>query len=418
MSRTLRTLLLPLVALLAIGGLQAPASAATQWGYIATAAGTQVKTGAGLVISSSTAQSAISGIKVPNSMTNSVATVAASGLLRTGAVETSATSRAVTGGTEVTSWARTAGVNVLNGLVTADAVTSTLSTIARPDGSTTTTGGTQLVGIKIAGAKLPLSIPKNYGVTIPGIANVTLNAYASGTSNGATASQGWGLSVALLKAQGDVPAGAVIIVNPAFQTVMPATPAVPVLTGHAYGTHILAKAGDGVTIESPTTAMLSTPPGGSNGTTLRNTTAGVNVPGVLTAGAVESTSTSSQFGAGNTDADNVNTNETARLNLLGGVITADAIKVRAHSRRVGGTCSGDAALTLVNLTIAGRAIPINVAPNTTIEIPNVAKVIVNEQYRNACTTVIRGLHVTLLKPYGDMPVGADIEAGKAFTGIL
>lgn len=418
MSRTLRFLLLPLVALLVLGGLQSPASAATQWGYIASAGGTMIKTGSGLLISSQTAQSAISGTVVPNSSKQSVATVAASGVLRTGAIETAATTRAVIGGIEVKSWARTAGVNVLNGLITADAVTSNLTTIARPDGTQTVTGGTQFVGIKIAGVNLPINIPHNYTVTIPKIATVTLNAYASGQRGGASATQGWALGVALLQPRGDVPAGATILVNPVYQTVMPAVPSVPLFGGHAYGSKVQAKVGDGVSAEVPETAFLRTPPGGSEGETLKNTTAGVNVAGLITTGAVESTSTSSTFGTGSVDGDERTTNQTARINVLAGLVTADAIKVTAHSRRVGGVCSTSSAMTLVNLKVGGSSIPLTVSPNTTIKVGDLATVVVNQQVRQGCTSLIRGVYITLLKPQGDLPVGAVIEVAKATTRII
>lgn len=419
MSIKLRSLLLPLVILLPVAGLQAPANAAdAKWGYVATAAGTTIKAGSGLVISNQTAQAAITGTAVPNSSKQSVATVSASGVVRTGVVETAATAKAVTGGTEIKSWARTAGVNVLNGLITADAVESNLTTVAHPDGTLSTSGGTRLVGIKIAGINLPVDIPKNYTVTIPKIATVTINAYATHANGGASASQGWALGVALLQSQGSVPAGATIIVNPMYQTVMPATPTAAGLTGQAYGTKAFAKVGDGITVEAPATAVLRTPPGGSNGATLKNTTVGVNVPGILTTGAVESTSTSSRFGTNDLDADVVNTNEIARVNILAGLVTADAIKVTAHSRRVGGTCSGNASMTLVNLKVAGTTIPLNVAPNTTINVANIAKVVVNQQVRQGCGTLARGVLITLLSPQGDLPLGAQVEVATATTGIL
>lgn len=418
MSRTLRFLFAPLVVLLALAGLQAPAYAATQWGYIASAGGTMIKTGSGLLISSQTAQSAISGTVVPNSSKQSVATVAASGVLRTGAVETAATSRGVIGGIEIKSWARTAGVNVLNGLVTADAVTSNLTTVARPDGTQTVTGGTQFVGIKVAGVNLPLNIPHNYTVSIPKVATVTLNAYASGARGGATATQGWAIGVALLQPRGDVPAGATILVNPVYQTVMPAVPSVPLFGGTAYGSKVQAKVGDGVSAEVPETAMLRTPPGGSEGETLKNTTAGVNVAGLITTGVVESTSTSSTFGAKDLDGDERTTNQTARINVLGGLVTADAIKVTAHSRRVNGVCSTNNAMTFVNLKVGGSAIPLTVSPNTTIKVGDLATVVVNQQVRQGCSALTRGVYITLLKPQGDLPVGAVIEVAKASTRII
>lgn len=415
---TLRLLLLPLVASLALVGLEAPAGAAAKWGYVATAGGTSIVAGSGLVISNQTAQAAISGSTVPNTAKNAVASAAAEGVVRTGAVETLTTTRAVDAGTRIRSWARTAGVNVLDGLVTIDAVTTQINTVAKPDGTTSVTGGTQFAGIHIAGVNLPLEIKRNLTVTVKGVATITLNAFATGTASGSRASQGWGIGVALLKDQGTVPAGSVIMVNPVYQTAVPANPAVATFSGDAFGARAVAKVGDGTTVEVPPSAIVRTPPGGSDGETLRNTTAGVNVAGVLTTGAVESTSTSDTFGTNNKNADIVNTAQLARVNLLNGLVTADAIKVRARSHREAGVCTGGGGLTLVNLKIAGRAIPVDVKPNTTITIEGVAKVIVNQRIRSGCATLARGVYVELLKPRGELPLGATVEIAKAQTRII
>lgn len=418
MIRTLRFLVLPLVALLALAGLHAPAEAAAKWGYVATAGGTSITAGSGLVISNQTAQSAISGASVPNTARNAVATAEAEGVVRTGAVETLTTSRAVDGGTKIRSWARTAGVNVLDGLITIDAVTTQINTLAKPDGSSSVTGGTQFAGIHIAGVDLPLDIKRNFTVTVKGVATITLNAFATATDSGSRASQGWGIGVALLDSYGSVPAGAVITVNPVYQTVVPAVPSVATFSGDAFGTRALAKVGDGVTVEAPPTAIVRTAPGGSDGETVTNTTAGVNVTGVLTTGAVESTTRSYTFGSTNKNGDIVNTAELARVNVLSGLVTADAIKVRARSHREAGVCTGGGGLSLVNLKIAGRAIPVDVKPNTTITIEGVAKVIINQRIRSGCATLVRGVYVELLKPRGELPLGATVEVAKAQTRII
>ncbi len=75
----------------------------------------------------------------------------------------------------------------------------------------------------------------------------------------------------------------------------------------------------------------------------------------------------------------VNTNQTAGLNLLGGLITADAIKVTAQGKVEGGAYTGGVKLDLVKLVIAGRTIPINVSPNTAIDVAGLGKVELNKQ---------------------------------------
>lgn len=418
MSRTLRLFLSALVPLLVVGGLQAPAQAATTWAYNSASGGTLVKLSSGLVTSDMTSKSGINGSKVPNSHSNSVASVSALGLVKAGAVSTSNTATAVTGGTQVKSTAQTAAVNLLNGLITVDAVKSQITTLLKSDGTSTSTGNTELVNLKIVGVTVPLNISKNTVLSIPGVATVSLNGFYTGITDGIRGSMGWGLAVKLLEPQGNLPAGAVISVNPMIQGAGPIVPFEgAALGGQAYGTRILAKVSDTTQVESPATARLTTPTGSSDGATLKNSTVGVNLPGVLTTGVIESTSTSDRFGTGDKDADVVMTNEVAGVNLLAGLVTVDALKVQAHGRRVNGVCTGDLKMTAVNLKVAGTVIPLDVSPNTVIDVAGIAKVIVNQQTKVGCATQIRGVQVILTTATAGLPVGATAEIGFASTQI-
>jgi hypothetical protein len=99
------------------------------------------------------------------------------------------------------------------------------------------------------------------------------------------------------------------------------------------------------------TATLGVPPGSSGGKTATNTTATVNVPGVINLGTVTSTSTSyAEPGF----AEVTTTNETAGLNLFNGTITADALKVVSTSKKQNGVLTRSMKLTFVNLKVAGQ----------------------------------------------------------------
>jgi len=69
------------------------------------------------------------------------------------------------------------------------------------------------------------------------------------------------------------------------------------------------------------------------------------------------------------------------LNVLGGVITASLIKEEANSVAYAGGPSGSnaAGTQLANLVVAGHPISGTPAPNTTITIPNVGYLVLNEQ---------------------------------------
>lgn len=96
-------------------------------------------------------------------------------------------------------------------------------------------------------------------------------------------------------------------------------------------------------------------------------------------------------------------NQTAGLNLLTGLITADVVSTNAQAQQPlttsgPGTVTVSGSTTFTNLRIGGTAIAANPGPNTTISLPLVGSVVLNQQ-----TTIAGGdgitvnaLHVTLL----------------------
>jgi hypothetical protein len=405
-----------LVALLATG-FAAPAQAATAWAYVSTAGGTYVQALDANVSSQLTAQSGITGGPAGQTSTNSTASVNVAGLVSAGITTTSATSTAVTGGgVQLVSKAKTAGVNLLGGLITADAIETTSTLTGNGDGTTSSDGGTKFVNLKIAGINLPLNIPRNYFVEIPGVAQIGINGFISATADGGRASQAWGLGIVLLQGQGGAKPGAAIYVNPTFQSVNPVPPASGAdISGNAYGTWVQAAVGSTVGISSGPTAMIGTPYAGSFGKPLTNSTVSVNVPGILSTGVITSTTTSNKTGT--SDAEITNSNQLAKVNVLGGIITADAVGVTAHGKRVSGVYTGDMKMTLVNLKVAGAVIPLDVAPNTTITVAGLGKVVINQQLQIPGWNIARGVYITLSTAQAGLPVGATIEIAVASTRI-
>ena len=104
------------------------------------------------VTSDFTAQSAISGGPAGQSSKNSTAAAVVQGLVRTGAAETTTTATKSASSTTIRSWARTTGIELLGGLVSASAVETDVSTVGNTDGSSSFAGNTQLVGIHVSGA--------------------------------------------------------------------------------------------------------------------------------------------------------------------------------------------------------------------------------------------------------------------------
>lgn len=412
---------------LGVGLVTVPAPAAQAapvvYSYAASTGATYVKLFDGVVQSDLTAQSAVTGGAKGSTSKNSTVGVSIPGLVELGAVETktSATVQTLLGSTTTTlsSWAETARVNLLGGLITADAVETTISTTGRSNGTASHTANTRLANIKIAGIKLPVNIPKNYSVTIPGVASVSLNSSMHGQVDRVTGTIGWAIGVTLLKPRAGQPAGVTLLVNPVNQYLSEVDPSSgATLVGTAYGTRVQANVGSEVSIVSDPTARVTTPVGSSNGRPLTNSTLAVRVPGVLNTGVITSTTTSTKDAFGNAEV--TNTNKTAGVNLLGGLITATAIKVTATSKLQDDVWTHGEKLELVNLTIAGQKIPIDVSPNTIINVAGLGRVAINEQIstnQGAYQNLIYGVRITLDTAQAGLPIGAQIELGVAGIAI-
>lgn len=404
-------------ALVAVPSPSAQAAPVDDWNYSANTGATYVKALGSTVSSDLTAATAISGGPARTS-SNSTAAANVTGLLSIGAAETKTWATKSGGNIQIDSWARVAGVNLLNGLIKIDAVESTVTTTGKPDGTSSAVGNHKLLGIKILGVNLPVDIPKNYAVNIPGVAAISLNStFHAGTSELA-GTRSWAVAVQLLKPRDGFNAGTIIIASPVNHYLQEAVPAAnaPRLGGFAYSSRIQAKVGTQISVVSDPTAYTGTPFNGSNGTTLRNSTATVSLPGIATLGTLTSTSTSSRDSTtGN--ADITNTNKTVGLNLLGGLIKADAIEVTASAKLVDGKWTQSMKMTTVNLVIAGQQIPINVSPNTSIDVAGLGKVELNKQGVSESQKINRidGLRITLNTAQAGLPVGAVIEFAIAAT---
>ena len=146
---------------------------------------------------------------------------------------------------------------------------------------------------------------------------------------------------------------------------------------------------------------------------------GVNVPQLLTVKGIESTVTGTSIPA---LSETTVTSKLADLHLFpslsGGLISATAIGSTSHVRVDDGTPVTEGSLQFINLKIAGKAIPIDVGPNTTINVAGLGKVVVNEQKELRVDGVVHAyqviaLHITLDTAKAGLPVGAEIEVGAS-----
>ena len=72
----------------------------------------------------------------------------------------------------------------------------------------------------------------------------------------------------------------------------------------------------------------------------------------------------------------------------------------------------------VNLVVAGHALPLDVPPNTVIDIAGVGHLVVNEQVTKSWGGYVRALHLTLTTAQYGLPVGAQIDVSGALSYLI
>ncbi len=193
--------------------------------------------------------------------------------------------------------------------------------------------------------------------------------------------------------------------------------------GEAYGTFATGVAGPVATTLGKS-AYLPCPCQGTFGQTkLNNVTAlaAGTLGNVLKADAVTSTVFARKTG---TAAEVTNTSTIAGLNLLGGLITATTVKsVASTTATATATSSNATGTTFVNLTINGREIAADVAPNSRVELPGIGTVVLNKRVvvgngQPVQTIVVEALTVEVktANSFG-LPVGAKIVVAHAISGF-
>jgi len=410
--------------LAALTALPASASAAApSFVYGGTAGGTHITALGTTITSETTAYSRLTGYTA-DSAQNQSAEVDVSRLVKVGAVTTEETGDAFGDGSQIVSQAKVAGISLLNGLIKADALQTTATASGSSTSAPVASVSSQLIGLKIAGKKYPANVRQNTRISIAGIATITINYGVVGTTPDGAATIGQALKVTLLRARSGAPAGAEIDINPVYAAVNRYTTSdngLPV-GGSAYGSYVLADVGGSIKVESAPTARLNIPTPGTTGMTLTNTTARVSLPGVIRTGAIDTSGSGIQSTALSQATDS---SSIANLNLFNGLITARAITANASTQVRGGTsgtATFDGSLDFVNLRIAGRAIPVNVPANTTINVARLGAVTINEQTISntpgtARVSRVIGLHITLDTARAGLPVGAEVQVAYASAAV-
>lgn len=406
-----------IVAAAVAGSSAAGAGVSTGFEFVGWAGGSEVRAANNTITSDLTAASSINneGLVADH---NSAAAVSVPNLLTTGAVSTHTESTAIDGGYQVVSEARTAGISALGGAITADAI-DTISTATVVDNVATHSVQSTLVNLKIAGHAIPINVAPNTIIRIPNIATIALNYELSFAQGNSSYNIGIGAYVSLLKPRGQNAIGAELAISPTYAALGPVVtpPSGHFLYGKAYGTKVTAAVGSLAGIQSDETAPITMAAAGTNGQVQTAAIAGVHLDPLASVGAVtdsiQGTNTSSLF-------DGAVSSRIGAINLFNGAIKADAV---GSAARVTGSAPGFAptvtgAATLVNLVIGGHVIPINAAPNTTINLLNIAIVTINQQiHPTTRSLIVRALDIKLTTAAYGFPAGAEIEVAVSHVSV-
>lgn len=394
----------------------APASADTPpWTYVGYAGATQINALGTTISSGMTAPSSLGGTDVPNATQVMVAGVHVGTLANVQAVTTGQTvTSTLLGGLQITSYAEVAKVDLLNGLITADAIQThsrASATLLGLDGE----ADTEFVNLRIGGTPVELDLGKNTTIEIPGIAKVVLNESKVEDSPGSVQATGTALHVTLLKARDGAPAGAEVWVNPTFAMLVPTpqTDARPV-GGDAYSTYAAAQVGSGIKVLSQPTGKVSVPAGGTNGVLFSSSLASVNLSKIGKIGALTNTAQARTIPG---FADVETASKTANVNLLGGLVKVQAIDVKAHVRVADQGVVREGRTNFVKLQVAGQTIPINFSPNTSINVAGIARLWVNQQVMTPQGVAVAGLRIVLSTAQYGLPVGAEIRVAVATAHV-
>lgn len=164
----------------------------------------------------------------------------------------------------------------------------------------------------------------------------------------------------------------------------------PGYAGDAYGSSVSV---NGV-VTSGKSALITFGCATPAGFHTQNTVATVNAAPVVTTGTATTT--------GDTSASPIQTVTSAtteNISLLGGLVTAVAIRSRSTASQNPGFATSAAGTTFTNLSVLGLPVAINPAPNTRIDLPGIGFVVVNEQIRavgaNSAALTVNGLHVVV-----------------------
>jgi hypothetical protein len=381
-------------------------------GFSGQAYGTRVSVSPGSsdVGSGPTAVSVLCTEKTGISDTNSVSNVSLPPIAITGVVDTSVASAVVSGGTAATATANVAGLSLLGGLITADAVKSVSSSISGSTGFSTSAAGTTFTNASVLGIPVLIHVAPNTRIALPGIGFVILNEQQPQvTLTGASLTVN---SIHVHVTQTNIlglQVGTQLIVAHAQSNTLVN---VGLLQGFGYGSSVTAagvlNAGRSAAVTLPCVAQGE----------VTNSVVSVILPGVLSTGTVHSTAQGSVTPTGTSGQV---TASVEGLSLLSGLVGATTITADASVSTNGSAVTlSDSGSLFVGLAVTGHPeIGGNPAPNTRVSLTGLGTLWLHRVIQTSTAIEVRMVELVVDAPNTlGLPVGADIRVAVAHVGVV
>lgn len=345
--------------------------------------------------------------------TNNTAAVNVPAVGTVGATTTSVKTLLTTTGKRIEGRSTVAEAVLLGGLITAGAIASESSAEKSIAGTFTGTNQTTIAGLTILGAPVNANPRANtvIDLNLPllgSIGKITLNSQEKRVVNGTYRVSTTALRVQILKAGlAGVKAGTDIRLG---VSSVKLTPQTGFLTGAGFSTKATLLS---AVIGSGPSALAKVPCSG--GTSTANL-AGANLPGLASVGVASTTAT----GVLVPELKSTVTNTLSGLNILNGLIQADAITAATSASRApaGGPVTLTDKSSFVNLRIAGLpAINAAVAPNTVVQVPGLGRVTLHKVAKSSTTITVIMIEIVLDRPLGALQKGSKIQIGYSNSGI-
>ena len=347
------------------------------------------------------------GTHVENSMQSNQEENESTGSMSTGSVETSADAIQNESVTKTLTKATAHGVSLFKGRITASRVRAVSATLKDGKGMRTSPTGTVLTDLVVDGQAIEAEPGPNTKITLSDLGYVVLNEQF-GNSDGRTAVltvNGIHLYVTEQNPLG-IPVGTQYIVGHARSALKPTGKAA--VGGRAYGHKLF----EGQRAESGPSAIVYMPCRGTGGQTLTNTLSGVSHPKVFQLGTVKDTAMG-RVGKGT--ATSLMTSSVKSVNLLNGLVTADAIRAVARGSKEGNSRTfTNAGSKFVNLVVAGRPLGSETGPNSKIDLPGIGTLWLQRVIRTSSGIEVRmiDLEVKQGNPFGLKP-GSKLQIAVA-----